>query len=561
MTDQDACVVIDHFRKLGYKEGFSFAGIAYDYRRYIHSYKFVESAFEYEINNLYRNTGKKVVIFATSFGGLEALNELIKLSPEILKKIKCFIPIVPPFAGSSHLLEAYLYGLGDFNSEIDIKGIITIKILLSYFSESLCFSMDPVIGELRPQSGILNAMEKPEYLKFKLAIEELMAVEKECWDKNCPSEKIRNMTKNFRDVYGDDFPSLDDEDCLLDEQEIKDYSIRRNNILGATYTRKCITNVYDILKCPFILYENDFSRNITSDEMRNYCGVYNSSLLYLKSKDTCEPRDYKYILGINEEEKKISLDTLFDRNAQYPYNYPEFYTLLEEYNKNFAQKYNKTLTKDDFETEEEFQKKGKRNAEYTANKSLIQDLPIPPVDTYMIYGNYYVTDVGFVYDYSRKDKKSFERDEYLTSGGDGTVPNYSSFLTGMKWLYDKKMNNLTQDIKLIEYCSLVSKEGNKYAYNKNTFKNKTFVGLTCECINPDYKSYNNQDCTHSTIAKDSYLLDMVKNEFLSDDKNLDYNENIKKAIKSYNKSINYEQVCNEALYYFNRDDMDQIDWF
>jgi hypothetical protein len=421
--------------------------------------------------------------------------------------------------------------------------------------------MDPVIGELRPQSGILNAMEKPEYHKFKLAIEELMAVEKECWDKNCPSEKIRNMTKNFRDVYGDDFPSLDDEDCLLNEQEIMDYSIRRNNILGATYTRKCITNVYDILKCPFILYENDFSRNITSDEMRNYCGVYNSSLLYLKSKDTCEPRDYKYILGINEEEKKISLDTLFDRNAQYPYNYPEFYTLLEEYNKNFAQKYNKTLTKDDFETEEEFQKKGKRNAEYTANKSLIQDLPIPPVDTYMIYGNYYVTDVGFVYDYSRKDKKSFERDEYLTSGGDGTVPNYSSFLTGMKWLYDKKMNNLTQDIKLIEYCSLVSKEGNKYAYNKNTFKNKTFVGLTCECINPDYKSYNNHDCTHSTIAKDSYLLDMVKNEFLSDDKNLDYNENIKKAIKSYNKSINYEQVCNEALYYFNRDDMDQIDWF
>ena len=99
MTDQDACVVIDYFRKLGYKEGFSFAGIAYDYRRYIHSYKCVESAFEYEINNLYRNTGKKVV-FTTSFGGLEALNQLIKLSPDILKKIKCFIPIVPPFAGS-----------------------------------------------------------------------------------------------------------------------------------------------------------------------------------------------------------------------------------------------------------------------------------------------------------------------------------------------------------------------------------------------------------------------------------------------------------------------------
>ena len=102
--------------------------------------------------------------------------------------------------------------------------------------------MDPVIGELRPQPGVLNAMEKPEYRKFKLAIEELMAVEKECWDKNCPSEKIRNVTKNYREVYGDDFPFLDDKDFLLDEQDIINYSKRKNIVLFNFHVSMIMSN-------------------------------------------------------------------------------------------------------------------------------------------------------------------------------------------------------------------------------------------------------------------------------------------------------------------------------
>ena len=302
--------------------------------------------------------------------------------------------------------------------------------------------------------------------------------------------------------------------------------------------------------------------------MRDLCGIYNSSLLYLINKETCKQKNYKEIFGINEKSKnnqnennKISLDTIFEGNGKYPYNYKEFEILLDEYNKNYAQKYNKTLSKEDFETEEEFKKKGQRNAEYVAKNGLIQDLPIPPVDTYLIYGNYYDTDVGFVYDNANKDKTRFDSDEFLPSGGDGTVPNYSSFLTGLKWLYEKKKYNLPQEIKLIEYCSLISKEGNKYAYNKDTFKNKTFVGLTCNCINHDYKSYNSHDCSHATIIQDSYLLDMLKNEFLFDENNNNFSEEKKKAIKQYSKSIDYEQTCNDALYYLNREDMDEIDWF
>ena len=547
LTEANFYVMIRNYRKMGYTDGFSAAGISFDYRRYINTFKFFQNSLEYEINRLYRNTGKPVVIISHSLGGLLAYNEFLKMPSESLKKVKSFVPIVPPFAGASHLLEAYLYGLSDFNTEINIADLINIKVEMHKFSESLYFSMAPVVGELRPQNGLLKALAKPEYSQLKLAIEELINVEKECWDKNCPSEKVKSMTKNYNELFGDDFYSLDEEDCQLDEEEIQNI---KNNKLSLNFARKCVTNIYDILKCPFLLYENDFKYNVPSKHMRDLCGVYNSSLLYLTGEDK------------SEEDSKTPLDSLFEGNAKYPYTFNEFNILLEEYNKNFAEKYNKKLTKDDFETEEEFQQKGKKNIEYVQNNSLIQDLPIPPVDTYIVYSNYHNTDIGFIYDNKNKDKSTFDSDEYLGNGGDGTVPNFSTMLTGMKWLYEKKKNNLKQTIKLIEYCSIAGKEGNKYAYNHNNFKDKTFVALTCNCINPDNKSYNNVDCSHAASPKDSYMIDLIKNEIVFDENNLnDFNDDKKKAIKSYDKSFDYEQTCNEALYFLNREDMDPIDWF
>ena len=558
LTEANLYVMIQDYRKMGYKDGFSAAGISFDYRRYISTFKYFQNSFEYTINRLYRNTGKPVVIITHSLGGLLAYNELLKASPDLLKKIKSFVPIVPPFAGASHLLEAYLYGLGDFDTEINIVDIAKIKIELNKFSESLYFSSAPIVGELRPQSGVLKALEKPEYSPLKLAIEELINVEKECWYRNCESETIKKMTKNYYDVFGEDFYSLAEEDCKLDEEEIN--NINSNNKLSLNFARKCVTNLYDVLKCPFLIYEKDFASNVPAENMRDLCDIYNSSLLYLSTKDIWESQNSNKIK--KEEESKVPLDTIFKGHAKYPLNFNEFYILLDEYNKNFAEKYNKTLTKDDFDTEEEFQKKGERNAEFVTKNSLIKDFPIPPVDTYIVYGNYHKTDVGFVYDNAKKDKSTFDRDEYLGNGGDGTVPNFSSMLTGMKWLYDKKINKLNQTIKLIEYCSLAGKEGNKYAYNTNTFKNKTFIALTCICINEDNKGYNNIDCAHSAIPKDDYLIDMVRKEIIFDENNLnDFNEDKKKAIKNYIKNFDYEQTCNDALYFLNREDMDPIDWF
>ena len=52
---------------------------------------------------------------------------------------------------------------------------------------------------------------------------------------------------------------------------------------------------------------------------------------------------------------------------------------------------------------------------------------------------------------------------------------------------------------------------------------------------------------------------MIKQELIFDENHLNnFTEDKKKAIKQYNRSIDYEQTCNEALYYFNREDMDPM---
>ena len=558
-------VMIQHFRSLGYRDGFSQGGVPFDYRRYFTTNKLFEEAFEYQINRLYRNTGKKVIVITHSLGGLLSLTSLVS-NPELKNKIKAYVPIVPPYAGASHLLEAYLYGLTDINTEINIINFMKLEFKLSFFSQSLYFNSAPIVGELRPQEGLVKVLKQPEYQKMKKALEELFAVEKECGYQNCPDDKILEMTKTYREVYGDDFPSLADEDCKLTDEELKAINNVKNSSLN--FTRKCLMNVYNILDCPILAYEKDFQHNITNEELKKLCGIFNSSLLYIEEHQTCKPKTYKEIFGWGKflheknKEKKTELDSLFFGNGKFPYSYKEFDELLKEYNEKYSVKYGKVLTLDDFESKEEFMHKAKRNIEHSYNTSLIKDLPIPPVDTYLIFGSFKKTENAYSYDNQNKTKEVFDQEEILRMGGDNTVPNYSSFLTGMKWLYEKKMNNLPQTIKLIEYCSLVSKEGNKYAYNNETFKDKIFVGLNCDCLNPDFKSYNDNDCTHSAIPHDSYLNLFIQNEIAYDENNLNiFSEEKRKAIKRYDKKFDYEQTCNEALYLINKDDMDQVDWF
>ena len=368
--------MIQHYRNMGYRDGFSAGGVPIDYRRYIHSNKFFENSLIYQINRLYRNTGKPVVIISHSLGGLFVLANLLRMREDIRSKVKSFVPIVPPFAGASHLLEAYLYGLKDLNTEIKIGDLYTFRVELTPFSESLYFSYAKVVAELRPQFSLIEEIKKKEYSKLKLAIEELINEEKECGDKNCSSDKVKNMTKNYYDVFGDDFPLLSDSDCQLTEDEINYIKSNKNNINYVKF-RKCITNMYNIFNCPLVLFEKEFATEVPAEHLNDLCDVYNSSLFYLTApdeKDTIyQNKNYKKIFNnYNKifESKKKSIESIFNGHAKYPYNYTEFNYLLEQYNTKFAEKYNKTLSKEDFEKEEDFQLKGKKNVEYNRKNNI-----------------------------------------------------------------------------------------------------------------------------------------------------------------------------------------------
>lgn len=57
----------------------------------------------------------------------------------------------------------------------------------------------------------------------------------------------------------------------------------------------------------------------------------------------------------------------------------------------------------------------------------------------------------------------------------------------------------------MQYCSVLSKPGEKYAFDK-TNKDKTFFAIRCECLNDDYTTYNDKAnqglCHHSTDLVD-----------------------------------------------------------
>ena len=80
-----------------------------------------------------------------------------------------------------------------------------------------------------------------------------------------------------------------------------------------------------------------------------------------------------------------------------------------------------------------------RDFGYIKKKKLLNEFPIPPVDTHIIYRNYQNTDICLVYDQDKKEKTNFDDNEVLATGGDVTMNNYSIMLVRMKLLFEKKM--------------------------------------------------------------------------------------------------------------------------
>ena len=505
--------------KKGYKEGFSLAAVPNDFRRYIHSNNFASKVFETQINRLYANTGKPVVIVAHSFGTLITLSNLIKRKGDaaFLKKIKKFIAIAPPFAGATKLLEAFLHGLNDWNKEIDFFGK-KIKITnYNIFGQLFMYKSLPTLTELRPQSIAAKLFNDPAYKELGEALKARINTERECKKTNCAANTIKTNTAKFDAIFKGYFPSLTDAECAFES------SIGGNT---NTYNRKCYTNIYNIADCPSLVTK---SVGATQEGLDNdvYCGKTGPNYYY---QGECTS-------GRN------CLDKIYYETNKCPYvfkNTEAVNYLLNRFNNDYSSKFGR-LDNSYFDSYNQVKEGVKASMDHQDRNSLIKNLPLPPVDTDLVYASYAPT-INMVV---ANDNDFASGGGVLKRGGDETVPAWSSLLTGLKWIYDmKKDSSYKNKVRLVEYCSRLAEKG-QYKYDAN--KQQTFAALSCKCLTKknEYDS-KYSSCTHAAMLNDRILIDYV-NSIVDDPKETaNVTPTKKNAAKSY-KPSDFDKVCSNQL--------------
>ena len=506
--------------KRGYKEGFSFGAIPNDFRRYLATNNFATKVFESQIKRLYLNTGKPVVIVAHSYGTLLTLTNLIKKKGDasFLSKIKKFVAIAPPFAGATKLLDAFLHGLNDWNKEVEIMGKKITITNYNIFGQLFMYKSLPTISELRPLSIATKILTDSKYSELGAAIKSRIDTERECKNKDCPASTIKTKSAKFDSIFKGYYPSLTDAECAYES------SIGGNT---NTYARKCYTNIYNVAECPTLVTK---SVNPTQQGLDNdaYCGKTGANYYY---QGDC-------VSGRN------CLDNMYSATNKCPYvfkNTQAVNYLVNRFNIYSSSKFGR-IDSSYFDSYDQIKAGVKASIRFQDNSSLIKELPLPPVDTDIVYASYAPT-INMVV---ANDADFSSGGSVLYRGGDNTVPAWSPLLTGFKWIYEmKKDASYKKKVRLIEYCSRLAKSG-QYKYDAN--KQQTFAALGCSCITSknEYES-KTSECTHAAMINDDVLIEYI-NTIVDDPKETATVTAAKKtAVNSYKESIKYDEVCSKDL--------------
>jgi hypothetical protein len=215
--------------------------------------------------------------------------------------------------------------------------------------------------------------------------------------------------------------------------------------------------------------------------------------------------------------------------------------LLNRFNDNFSSQFGR-LDSSYFDSYSQIRDGVKASIKFQDESSYIKDLPLPPVDTDLVYASYSPTTNMVVVN----DDDFSAGGSVLTRGGDDTVPAWSSLLTGLKWIYEmKKDSSYKNKIRLVEYCSRLANSG-QYKYDAN--KQQTFVALGCGCISSknEYKD-STGSCTHAAMINDDVMIEYV-NSIVDDPKETaEVTATKKVAVNSYNSNIDYTNVCDRDL--------------
>jgi len=190
------------------------------------------------------------------------------------------------------------------------------------------------------------------------------------------------------------------------------------------------------------------------------------------------------------------------------------------------------------------------------DNSNILDLPVPPVNTTIIFGKHIDTKSAY-YINTRFKMEVYLRENTYYSSGDSVVNTYSSVIPGLKWFYDLKSNNSSNvSINFVEYCSLLNQE-NQFKLEKNSSEDKIYTAIGCSCLNKDNQfildniNKDTDQCSHATYISDPTLIDYVfkltsRNPTYKYKKQ--YKESIHNALKDLTgKKVNWVKNCNDLL--------------
>jgi len=421
----------------GYSNGFSMAGLPYDFRKFHLTNSNFKDKFELLVEMLYRNTGKKVIVVAHSLGNLNVLNILNKEN-QVNSKIKRYIGMVPPFYGATKAVEFFSTGSTEFRIKLFLSEYIDISSQAQKFYGT--FTPVSYALTLRPKLHELTNLDK--YKEFIVAIKERIDLEKKCgilskeYNKTCTIDFVRNNSKNFKKFFPF-FPQFDSDLCInlrekiISKLQTEDFLSKKNKSRVDIFENLpsydgCEIRIFDFLRCPFmkIIKGNPTEKNFTLDDFNKIC-----------FEDFNDSNDSDLIFNHNCKYKNNSKNCLFNFLKNYT-NF-EAETLFKPKDQDY-----KDFPKSLILNKTEYERVLEIMINNTWEKESIEELDSPKVPTSILYSSYLDTKTNYIY---RPDghNKELDHQDINYFGGDGTVATYSSLIPAMKWIYDNNINSKT----------------------------------------------------------------------------------------------------------------------
>lgn len=308
----------EFFKAKGFEEGFSYAGLPYDFRNFSKKdSKFQKQFFEL-VQMLHKNTGKKVIVVAHSLGNL-LINDILSLpenKQKTQKMIERNIALAPPYIGTMKDMELFISGTLEFKADLPAGNVVDVSLAAQKFFGSF----NPNFYLLLMKPFMHSLLKKPEYREFVEAVSERLKLERRCkslidfGQKNendfvnkksnkeeCSDDFIEENSKKFNGLFPF-IPKLNSPECKKLYAAAQQFVNETNFVQEKINKRKdiyenlptyegCFLRIYDYLNCPFIKVKDENDTSVDVNEFDEFCldseeeiekGIFTFSLIKFK---------------------------------------------------------------------------------------------------------------------------------------------------------------------------------------------------------------------------------------------------------------------------------------